>query len=65
MRDRPLTYIRLYATTEQASLLNKEGFYEKVAHQLELIKASDIVVLIGKHAKVEIANGGFEWVMSN
>lgn len=42
-RARPLTYIQVYTVTEQASLENKEDFYE--VYTIKRIQKSDIVVL--------------------
>lgn len=63
-RIRHITYVQVYAPTEQASVEDKEAFYEQLAHTFERINKSDIVVLMGDlNAKVGSSNANWENVM--
>lgn len=61
---RHLSYVQVYAPTEQATLEEKEAFYEQLAYTLNRINKSDIVVLMGDlNAKVGSSNVNWESVM--
>ena len=61
---RHLTLIQVYAPTEQAPDDVKDAFYQQLAHTLNNVKKSDIVVLMGDlNAQVGSLNENWEKVM--
>ena len=41
-----LTYVQVYAPTEKATLADKDAFYEQLAHTLEQVRNSDIIIVL-------------------
>jgi Reverse transcriptase (RNA-dependent DNA polymerase)/Endonuclease/Exonuclease/phosphatase family len=61
---RNLTLIQVYAPTEQAPDDVKDAFYQQLAHTLNNVKKSDILVLMGDlNAQVGSSNENWETVM--
>ena len=61
---RYLTFIQVYAPTEQAPDDVKDAFYQQLAHTLNNVKKSDIMVLMGDlNAQVGSSNENWEKVM--
>lgn len=61
---RHLTFIQVYAPTEQAPDDVKDAFYQQLVHTLNNVKKSDILVLMGDlNAQVGSSNENWEAVM--
>jgi exonuclease III len=59
-----LVLIQCYAPTEQATIEEKDAFYEALQNTLRKVKRSEITMVIGDlNAKVGADNTNFEQVM--
>lgn len=63
-KARNITFVQIYAPTEQAPDDVKDAFYEQLDHTMNNVRKSDMVVLMGDmNAQVGSSNGNWEAVM--